>query len=268
LNGSFLWEPLSLCSIGKGFLYFGHLTAVNHYKPAYLVITDRERHFMKATLLFVLLPLPWAFVLFGQTPSDKAWEDAVEIRMKAFGLTEEKLNKLKAAGIDVRESLLKRQEPNEMIVAAVSDLVVIGDVLEEVGLPGPKCQVFHSKVLVRVTSVLKGDLEGDEVIELLRQSGPLNDSMGIWVSSEANFKPGEDVLLSLVKPENSSFLTIFHKNLFEGGKFKSPVNAFWGGSRSKYPIKNGKVYFQGRERDLDEIVQNVKNVDRILRNAQ
>ena len=223
---------------------------------------------MKATLLFVLLPLPWAFVLFGQTPSDKAWEDAVEKRMKAVGLTEEKLNKLKAAGIDVRESLLKRREPNEMIVAAVSDLVVIGDVLKEVGLAGPRSQVFHSKVLVRVTSALKGDLETGAVIELLRQSGPLHDSTRIWVSSEANFKPGENVLLSLVKPENSSSLTTVHKNYSEGGKFKSPVNAFWGGSRSKHPIKNGKVYFQGRERDLDEIVRNVKTVDRILHNAQ
>jgi hypothetical protein len=27
LNGSFSWEPLSLCGIGKGFLYFGQMTA-------------------------------------------------------------------------------------------------------------------------------------------------------------------------------------------------------------------------------------------------
>lgn len=219
---------------------------------------------MMTILIYVLL-LPFCtLVLKSQTRTyEDVMRDAAEKQIKVSGLSEAQLSKLKAAGIDVRRTLQRELKPTEMTEAALSDLVVIGEVLKQVDIPGSENGPFRSTVLVQVTQLLKGDLQGSRVIELLRQSGPTGGGNRITVSIDAVFKPGETVLLFLQKPEKNSYLTAVYKKLFEEGKVKTAKNQYWAGA-SKYSVKDGKVVFLREERNVDDIVRNVMRVDSIL----
>lgn len=159
-----------------------------------------------------------------------------------------------------------RPKYNEIYHANVSDLVVIGQVTKVANLPGPSSELFHSEAVVRIDSVLKGEVNFGKLI-LLMMSGPITDSgiINRW-SWDANFEVGEQGIFFLHRPDEDHMLTapfvqrgLFslghlpkkgeeqsYKTSFYGRKSQSdlPDSVFWGDNACFNRIVNGVVTYK------------------------
>jgi hypothetical protein len=186
-------------------------------------------------------------------------------KLEDLGLTTIVLDSLNAVGANVPKALQEQYARGEMIKAVLSDLVVIGQVQEIVDMPGPESQPFHSKVLVQVQSVLKGSRDSKKIIEVLRQSGPIDATTSVKYSTDVNLRPGEKVLLFLVRPEKSGYLAKkFRQQLQVSGK-NFPESNFCANYNSDFLIIDDKVTMEGKSKELREVERNVRTVDRIIR---
>ncbi len=219
------------------------------------------RAFRIACMLSVLV------ASIASQPKDKlAISGSVQKELQSFGLTDAKLMRLKAHGIDVERSLMEAHELDEKGKAVFSDLVIIGTVRQVVDMPGPdsKNNPFHSKITIDVDSVLKGKLPRNRMVEILRQSGPTTGAFRKVVSSDVRLTQGEHVLAFLQRPENNSFLRAYYRAYFESLQSGANGDCYWLDPSFSFPIRGDKVTVNRKERQLDEVMKNVLLIDSIL----
>lgn len=154
---------------------------------------------------------------------------------------------------------------NEVEQAALSDLVVIGDVVGKVNIPGPRTEFFHSKVLVKVDSVLRGQTPSDTLV-LLLESGPISDKIAMRVSTDGTFDIGEHAVFFLKRPETDSYM----QAMFSNSRYKTffgkrslallPKNSFWGGHGRAFLIENDTVFYASGSKDLNEFIRNIEKL--------
>jgi hypothetical protein len=242
------------------------LFQTGNFTPRY----DAKALSQKVMMVFLACVLPGSLLFFPYSgnlrcQSKGKHQSDIARSLDDFGLTPTILDSLNAVGANVPKALQEQYARDEMVKAVFSDLVVIGQVQEIVDMPGPDSQPFHSKVLVQVQSVLKGNRDSKKIIEVLRQSGPIDATTSVRYSTDVNLRPGEKVLLFLVRPEKSSYLKTKFKQLFENSGKTFPESNFWANYNSDFPIIDDKVTMDGKSKELREVERNVRTVDRIIR---
>jgi hypothetical protein len=182
-----------------------------------------------------------------------------------YGLTEEKLNKLNEIGIDLRHG--KATSP-EMIMSAYTDAIVIVKIVAILDWPGPKDQLFHTKVRACIQEVLKGKAIVGDTIEILQESGPIvgsGEPYNVAVSSDAGFYLGEESIIFLRRMNKDNYLTCsVNKRGFDLGNFEADSTRFYVDEHSKFLIKNGKCLIGRKTLDVSKFKSDIKNVTAAL----
>jgi hypothetical protein len=219
------------------------------------------------TIIFIMLMMGYATLHCQKdtTETREAYRKRVhQEELDKFGLTEKKLDKLNEIGVDLRHGKVKS---HEMAKAACSDAVVVVTIIGISDWPGPKEQLFHSKVKARIQEVLKGKAIVGDTVELLEESGRVSDSTEyrMVVSEEAYFKYGEEYIIFLRRMNKDTYLTSpFNRKSFDRGNFGSDSTRFYVGGGSSIPIQNGKIYVSGLLQDVTQLKGDIKKVASVL----
>src|ERR1035437_7006027 len=88
-------------------------------------------------------------------------------------ITPELEEKLKTINLDIRGYLSLHEGQDERCSALFCELIFIGKVLSIVDMPGPKSDLFHSKVNILIVEILKGPKQIKDTIQLMRKGGPI-----------------------------------------------------------------------------------------------
>jgi hypothetical protein len=139
------------------------------------------------------------------------------------------------------------------------DLIVKGTVVERDYMPLPRSEAFHSNVVIKVDSILKGTLDSKR-INIKQQSGPINKDTSIFVSIEPRFRDGEEVIMFLNIPQhdlylNSPYLRKTYKT-FNGQKSlsKSTNSFYWASDKEVFEVKNDTVNYFGNMISISEFI--------------
>ncbi len=194
-------------------------------------------------------------------------DSVINERFKRLNITEEKLVKLKALGIDLREHLSHRHYADERVDAAMLDLVIIGKILSIENTPYPDSEPFHSKVNVQIIDLLKGPKQQGNTIQLLRQSGLelyRGSTRRIAFSTDPTFIVGDTSVFYLTKIENDPYLTKVYKNYFSKRKSADASPQYWVRAVHKHDISNSIVDYNGHHMPVDSFKVEIKNVAHIV----
>jgi len=162
---------------------------------------------------------------------------------------------------------IKRPKYDEVYHAMVSDLVVVGEVIEVMDLPGPSSELFHSEAIVKIDSVLRGMANFGTLI-LLRMSGPVSDDRNIspiW-SSDGIFKKGEHGIFFLHRPETDNFLVSpfiqSHFKTYDGKESLRdlPDSVFYGDHVCMDIISNGGLKYPWGTFKLGTVAKEIRTL--------
>lgn len=170
-----------------------------------------------------------------------------------------------ASGNNPAVTQSKRPKYDEVYHAMVSDLVVIGEVVNVADMPGPESECFHSKTIVKIDSVLRGKIKGRTLV-LLSTSGPITDKHLIfhW-STDAYLKVGDRGIFFLHRPDRDNFLESpyiqLHHSTFYGRYSLSdlPDSVFWGDNVCRDAITNGTVDYPWGIIKVDAVIKEIEN---------
>lgn len=155
----------------------------------------------------------------------------------------------------------KTHQPNKYELreeeqAMNSDLVVIGIIREMRDTPAKTNEMFHSMIIVKIDSVLKGFTNHRNIIIRLK-SGPVTDDIHggdrIISSIEPIFNIGEKVFLFLNINKNDPYLNSdFVKNNYKSFDSKKNISelsedTFWISNKQVFKSENGIVKYFGRK---------------------
>ncbi len=133
-----------------------------------------------------------------------------------------------------------------------SDYVIIGTIKSIENTPAPISEMFHSKVIVKIDSILKGTLNFKNIIIRLQSGAVTNDlhgGTGIVSSIEPRFEVGEHAVFFFKKMGNDNYIISkgIHERYqsFDGkGSIKELAsNIFWIDNTNVFKIDNDEVYY-------------------------
>jgi len=159
----------------------------------------------------------------------------------------------------------KKMGPNEEELASLYELVVIGRVIDIRGTPASINEMFHSEVIIKIDSVLKGKLNFKNLIIRL-QSGPVTDDIHgdrIKCSIEPIFKVGEQYVFFVNPAIKDGYLNSQFKakryNKYDGKNSISELSdsTFWVANDQTFLIKDGMISYFGELRNKIEFIQNI-----------
>jgi len=164
-------------------------------------------------------------------------------------------------------SIQKKQmvESNITEQAYNSDYVLLGKVIQIIDRPGPMSEMFHTDVIIRVDSVLKGKVKYKNII-VKQMSGSITNEKKfsrMTSSKDFNFIVGEEVIIFKIDNKNSPFLNSqYVKDKFKTFSGKKTVNdlsedSYWVNLSNIYSIQNGVIYYKGIPLEKDDFIMNI-----------
>lgn len=217
----------------------------------------------------ILIGLLWIISGAGYSQQDAQTKAKHDLFLR-FGLTDSIQQKLKQKGFDLSpQTPQAKPKPRESVRIFLCDAAVVGKVTAIMNTPAPSAEPFHSKAIIEVERVLKGNLSGFPRIEILRHGGPLSDKKNIVHGSSADqhLSVGEEAIFFLEVPERNFYLQARFHDFFQSGAGHYPGNVFWLDSDEKIPIKNGQCYYSNRtSKPLDDVLKNIETSLKLLEN--
>jgi hypothetical protein len=196
-----------------------------------------------------------------------ASDSSINERFKRHNITEEKLVKLKALGLDLREHLSHSHNADERVDAAMLDMVIIGKVLSIKDTLCPDTEPFHSRVNVQIIDLLKGPKQQGNTIELLRQSGVelyQGGTRKVAVSTDPPFTVGDTSVFYIGRIVDDPYLTSVYKDYFSKRKSMNEIPEYWVRAVNKHNIINSLVDYYGYYIPVDSFRVEIKNVAHIV----
>ena len=161
---------------------------------------------------------------------------------------------------------IKKTEYNEAKHASLYELVVIGRVIDIRGTPASIHEMFHSEVIIKIDSVLKGELNFKNMIIRL-QSGPVTDGIRggnrIKSSIEPIFKVGEQSVFFMNPAKKDGYLNSpFVKENYQKYNGKNSISelsdsTFWVANDQTFLIKDGMINYFGELKNKSDFIQNI-----------
>lgn len=175
--------------------------------------------------------------LYSNIPSSakdlrKGHVEYLSQRLAILGFTAERVSSLKEHGIDIYKSAAAGADVTIAERAALSELVVIGQV-EEMRFDRTPQDGFRSSLKVQVQDVLKGSVSSDYVV-VRQKTGETASGEFVEYSTDLQPEPGETFLLFL-----SNALYEYEAATEEGGLNRD--------ANSYYVIQRGPYRVQGEE---------------------
>lgn len=184
-----------------------------------------------------------------------------------YGITEEKLRKLKQLGLDLRGVLSGVSNWDQRAMVAITDVVIIGRVLRITDMPGPSSAPFHSAAEVLILEKLKGPVMTADTIHLLRISGPVTDmerDAEVFTAEDANVAVGEIAVFSILNIEHDQFITAISRGYFSQPNHNLPNPSYWIAVRRKHEIRDSIVQFNDRKMPLIQFENEVRDLSKVL----
>lgn len=163
-------------------------------------------------------------------------------------------------------SQIEKIQHNEIEQAFLYELVVIGSVIKIKETPASVNEMFHSEIIIKIDSILKGKTNFKNIIIRL-QSGPVTDDKHggdrIISSIEPKFKIGEQSVYFLHPAMKDSYLNSpFVKGRYQRFNGKKSItelsdSTFWVGDNQTFKIKDGMVYYFGKQKNKNKFIQNI-----------
>jgi hypothetical protein len=182
-------------------------------------------------------------------------------------LTEDKINRLLEIGIDLRQG--KGASP-EILRSIFTDAVVVVRIVAVLDWPGPREQLFHTRVKASIKEVLKGKAIIGDTIEILQKSGPITDSGEadhIAYSTDCGFYVGEETIVLLRKMNKISNLkSKYNKKGYDLGNYEYDSTRFYVNQSLNIAIGNGKCMIDGKMTDVSQFKSDLKKIVSKLEN--
>jgi len=231
---------------------------------------------MRSLIIAFLLVIPIGIALAQRVESQNtrphggrtvASDSIINVHFKQANITENKLIKLKAQGIDLRDHLSHSYDADERVDAAMLPIVFIGKVLNIEDTLCPRSDPFHSKVNVQIIDLLKGPKQQGNTMQLLRQEGAVIDHGKTLVldnSTDARFTIGDTSVFYLNDIDYDPFLTAVYKDFFSKRKSMNANPEYWVKGGHKHDISNSVVDYYGYHIPVDSFKVEIKNVAHIV----
>jgi hypothetical protein len=236
-----------------------------------------KSHIVYVTLSFVALQYNILNCQQQNSVGKKAFlekrEAAFQEKKDQYGLTKEKEDGLYAIGIDLRQYQSIKSYPNEVEATIFSDGVVRVKIIGIIDWPGPKEQVYHTKIKALVLESFKGATKVGDTITLLKIGGTVIDP------KIAGGAPLQEIVTDgdekyAVDDEYVVFLNRIARDGYAQGEAKMT-----GGNLDKYQndnkcfsafsskwafINKGQVTFRGITSDIDQFEANIQKITKII----
>ena len=154
---------------------------------------------------------------------------------------------------------------NEAEHASIYELVVIGSVIDIRGTPASMREMFHSEIIIKIDSVVKGKVNYRNIVIKL-QSGPVTDDPHgdrIICSIEPIFKIGEQSVFFLNPAKSDAYLnSAFAKKTYKKFNGKNSISeladsTFWVATDQTFKVKNGMVNYFGEQKNKNSFIQKI-----------
>ncbi len=196
-----------------------------------------------------------------------ATDSVINGRFKERNITEQKLVKLKALGLDLREQLSHSRTPDERVDAAMLPIVFVGRVLSIENTPCPESEPFHSRVSVQIIKLLKGPRQPGDTIQLLRQSGIAlinGQPREVIYSTDPPFTTGDTSVFYLDDISKDPYLATVYKAYIGKRKSAGTTPEYWVRGENKHDVINSVLDYYGSYMALDSFEMEIENVADIL----